>query len=252
MSTIASLLSGRSSPAGRNLMTLLLSVAGGAVDAAVILRFNVLTAAQTGNTILLVTALAEHQWATGFYAAVSVVAYLLGVAAGELVMIRRSNGSRLSPAARGLLAELFPLGALLACWHIAGHKPSQGTIAVLIAFAAIAMGIQSAAVLRVHAGPTTTYVTGTLTTFATKAVQQLHKGAASQAAVRRQDASTVLLSGEGAVIYGLDWLLYAGGALASALLFLRIHTTALVLPIAAVVAAAVAAICEIEVDRENL
>lgn len=90
------------SPARRDLMMLLLSVAGGSVDAVIILGFNVLTAAQTGNTILLATC-------------------------------SRS-----------------------------------------VAIAAIAMGVQSAIVLRLHVGPTTTYVTGTLTSFATKIVRGLY------------------------------------------------------------------------------
>lgn len=56
---------------------------------------------------------------------------------------------------------------------------------------------------------------------------------------------------EGAAIYGLDWLIYAGGALASALLFLRVHETALVLPIAAVVTAAVAGVRSTVKRRSN-
>jgi uncharacterized membrane protein YoaK (UPF0700 family) len=233
-------LSGQSSPVRRDLMLLLLSLAGGGVDAAIILGFNVLTAAQTGNTILLTVAFAERRFATGFNAAVSVIAYIIGSAVGELVIIVRRNGSWLSPAACGLLAELIPLGALLACWHVAGRNPSPGRIAFLVALAATAMGMQSTAALRIHAGPTTTYVTGTLTTFSIRTMQWLRMKAARQSAARQPDPSTTLSSREGPAIYGLDWLVYAGGAMASALLYLRAHEAALVLPIAAVVAAAVA------------
>jgi uncharacterized membrane protein YoaK (UPF0700 family) len=244
-------LSGQPSPVRRDLIFLLLSVAGGGVDAAVILGFNVLTAAQTGNTILLTVAFAERRVATGFNAAVSVIAYIIGSAVGELVIIGRRNGSWLSPAAWGLLGELIPLGGLLACWHVAGRNPSPGGIAFLVALAATAMGMQSTAALRIHAAPTTTYVTGTLTTFSIRTMQWLHMKAASQSAARPPDPSTSLWSREGAAIYGVDWLVYAGGAMASALLYLRAHEAALVLPIAAVFAAAVAGGRATEHEPEN-
>ena len=66
------------------------------------------------------------------------------------------------------------LGSLLISWHLAGPHPDARMSAILGALAAVAMGLQSAAVLRLHAGPATTYVTGTLTTFATEAIRRLH------------------------------------------------------------------------------
>jgi uncharacterized membrane protein YoaK (UPF0700 family) len=233
-------LSGQSSPVRRDLMSLLLSIAGGGVDAAMILGFNVLTAAQTGNTILLTVAFAERRLATGFNAAVSVIAFIIGSAVGELVIIGRRNRPWLSAAAWGLLGELIPLGALLACWHVAGRNPSPGRTAFLVVLAATAMGMQSTAALRIHAGPTTTYVTGTLTTFSIRTMHWLCMKAVSQSAARLPDSSTSLWSREGPAIYGVDWLVYAGGAMASALLYLRAHERALFVPIAAVLAAAVA------------
>jgi uncharacterized membrane protein YoaK (UPF0700 family) len=44
------------------------------------------------------------------------------------------------------------------------------------------------------------------------------------------------------VIYGVDWLVYAGGACVSALLFLRVREAALALPMAAIVAAIIAGV----------
>ena len=241
-------LSVRSWLARQDLTILLLSVAGGGVDAVIILGFHVLTAAQTGNTILLAVAFAQGRFSTVVYSAVSVVAYLTGSAVGEVAVLRRKSDSWLSPLRQGLLAELILLSGLLMACHVARPTPSPALIAVLVALAATAMGIQSAAVLQIHSSPTTTYVSGTLTTFATKAIRRLHLKAAPRSPAR-PDPSPRLLSMEGADIYGLDWLIYAGGALASALLFLRVHETALVLPIAAVVTAAVAGVRQI--DREE-
>ena len=50
---------------------LLLTLVGGSVDAMVILGFNVLTAAQTGNTVLLAVAIARGDLVTGASAATS-------------------------------------------------------------------------------------------------------------------------------------------------------------------------------------
>lgn len=227
----------------RDLVTLLLSVAGGSVDAAIILGFNVLTAAQTGNTILLAVSLVEGRFATGFYAAVSVVAYMAGAAVGELLLLkRRDSGSWLSPVSCGLVVELATLGCLLISWRFAGRNPSTPVSAVLVAFAAVAMGIQSAVALRLHVGPSTTYVTGTLTTFMTETIRWLRLVESTPATARQApDSGTAILSAtKSPAIYGIDWLVYAGGACVSGLLFLRLREAALGLPMIAILGAIIA------------
>jgi uncharacterized membrane protein YoaK (UPF0700 family) len=227
-------------------MILLLAVAGGSVDAVVILGFGVLTAAQTGNTILLAVNLAQGRLANGLSSAVSVVGYVIGVAVGERVIVgRRDSASGPSAVGWTLVAELVPLGCLLGYWHLAGPNPAQGTIAVLVALAAIAMGIQSAAVLRLHAGPTTTYVTGTLTTFTTEMIRRLHlmEWASNSAPTRQELNSGSLMSKDSPWIYGITWFVYAVGALVSGLLFGWVGEVALVLPIAAIIGVIVAGTC---------
>ena len=226
----------------RDLMVLLLAVAGGSVDAIIILGFSVLTAAQTGNTILLAVSLAQGRFTTAFDSAISIVAYLIGAAVGELIIVaRRVAAFWLTPVGWTLLAELAALGSLLTAWRLAGPKPDAGTSAVLVALAAVAMGVQSAAVLRLHAGPTTTYVTGTLTTFATEAIRWLHLVEAARPVVpAQQGTSGAVMSSDLPWIYGLTWLVYAGGALASGLVYLRMGAAALILPIAAILAVMVA------------
>ena len=201
----------------RDFVVLLLSIAGGGVDAIIVLGFHVLTEAQTGNTILLAVAFAERRFATAIHAAVSVVAYLIGSVLGELIIDARRA------VAWAFVAEILLLAALLALWHLAGPAVTPATIGVLVALAAIAMGMQSAAVLRLSAGPMTTYMTGTLTEFATEAARSLLW-------IRR---------GERPAIYGIDWVVYFGGALANGLLFLHFRENALVVPIVAVTAGAV-------------
>jgi len=239
--------------ARQDLIVLLLSLAGGSVDAVMILGFNVLTAAQTGNTILLAVSLAQGRFATGFYSAVSVIGYMAGAAVGELAIVsRRDSASRLSPFGWALVAELVALSGLLVSWRLAGHNPAVGTSAGLVAFAAVAMGIQSAAVLRLHVGPTTTYVTGTLTTFMTETIRRLPLVETAPArAPEVQDSGSSVLSPNGPILYGVVWLVYAGGACVSGLLFLRVRGAALALPIVAIVAAIAAGVHVTEIKIQS-
>lgn len=224
----------------RGLTILLLALAGGGVDAVIMLGFGVLTAAQTGNTILLAVAVAQGHFARGGHSAVSAAGYILGTVAGEWIIVaRRASASRLSPVGLALTVELVSLGGLLALWLLGRPERSWGGGAVLIALTALAMGIQSAAALRVHAGPATTYITGTLTTFTTEVVRRLRRGktAVPQPSTDPEPGAASFWSSHRPWIYGMTWLVYAGGALAGALLFHRARAAALVLPIVMILAA---------------
>lgn len=225
--------------AQRTSMVLLLAAAGGGVDAIIISRFQVLTAAQTGNTVLLAVAIAQGRVSAGFYSAVSVAAFVMGSVTGVLVVIRSKSGSALKPIRRALLAEFIALGALLAGWRFQ-LNPGPDMTAVLVALAASAMGIQSAAVMSVHGSPTTTYVTGTLSKFSTDITIWLvdRKAEALTTLRQQQPAPSSLLSSSGRVLYGLDWLVYLVGGIASALLFSWVREKALALPMMAIMVAA--------------
>jgi uncharacterized membrane protein YoaK (UPF0700 family) len=228
----------REYPARWDLMILLLAIAGGSVDAVMILAFNVLTGAQTGNTVLLGAALAQGRLAAALGSIVSVVGYVIGAAVGEFIVVRHHD-TWPWPSAVGavLIAELIPLGCLFIFWLLAGPHPVQETIYTLVIYAASAMGIQSAAMLRLHGGPTTTYVTGTLTTFATKLIRWLQLvEAAPASSPERQELilMTTFSAVGGPWIYGLTWFVYVTGAVVGGLLFLYTREMALLLPIVAI------------------
>src|SRR5205823_1095938 len=107
---------------------------------------------------------------------------------------------------------------------------------VLIADAACAMGLQSAVMLRLHGGPTTTYITGTLTTFATNLVQWLDlvEKASTPGAERNANVRTTLWATDGPWVYGLTWFIYVSAAVVVGFLFLHIGEFALLVPIFAV------------------
>lgn len=235
----------REYPAQWDFMILLLAIAGGSVDGVMIIAFNVLTGAQTGNTVLLGAALAQGRLPTAFGSMVSVVGYVLGAAGGEFILIRHHE-TWPWPSAAGtvLIAELIPLCCLFIFWRLAGPHPVQETICILIICAAGAMGLQSTAMLLLHGGPSTTYVTGTLTVFATKLIQWLKLvDAASVSAPGRQRLSVITaFSAVGRPwIYGLTWFVYLTGTVVGSLLYLYSREMALLLPFIAIIAVIIAA-----------
>lgn len=77
----------------REAIPLLLTLTGAGVDAMVILGFNALTAARTGNTVLLAVAIARGDAVTGLSAAVSVAAFAVGCFLGKFSIHGRLNPS---------------------------------------------------------------------------------------------------------------------------------------------------------------
>ena len=207
----------------------LLAIAGGSVDAAILIGFNVLTAAQTGNTILLAVALARGDAVGGTSAALSVLAFVLGAALGAL-LLGRGTGNRpsLLPV---LLTEAMLLLGMLGFWI--GVKPLDRHEQLgVIALAALAMGLQSALALRLH-GPTTTYMTGTLAGFSTGLVEWMQTGwwASAGASPGRPSGQP---AGPPPWRSGLTWLLYLASAIGCGALFLHFNALALLLPAGAV------------------
>lgn len=222
---------------------LLLAVVGAGVDAVMLVAFGVLTAAQTGNTILLGVALGQGRWAAGLAAGTSVIGFVVGGGVGQLIIDGSRTGSGSPRIARALIVELLLLTLVLVGWWIVGPTPGPEGQEVLVALAAIAMGIQSSVTLRLHAGPTTTYVTGTLTTFTTGMIRWLR----SPRDVTRRPAGQP----EQPWMYGVTWGAYLAGAVVAALLSLQSPVAALLLPIGVLALAMLAAYLNRSASRAN-
>jgi len=133
----------------------LLAAAGASIDAVVLLSSGVLTAAQTGNTMLFAVALAREDPATGLSAGISVAAFVAGTAAGAFGLARFRRGATAVLVCEGaLLAALF-------AWSLAA-PPGSGWGNGHVTLAALAMGLQSAFVRGAKVPFATTYVTGVL------------------------------------------------------------------------------------------
>jgi len=210
----------------RGRLVLLLAFGAAGVDAVVILGFSVLTAAQTGNTILLATALARGDFATGLSSALSVAAYVAGAALGEWVLVRCAPRQEGLAAGKVLVLEILLLAAALLVWRMSGQAPPQGIGLTIVALAALAMGLQSAAIRGIHAKASTTYITGVLTSFTTDLVEWLlpPRGASRFGEANKPRESPWW--------NGVVWVIYLAGAVLNGILFLRIGELALIVPLA--------------------
>src|SRR4051812_38656380 len=110
--------------ARRETTILLLAAVGAGVDAVVLVTFGVLTAAQTGNTVLLGVALGQGRWGAGLAAGMSVCGYVVGSGIGELI-VDAGGGRAMRGAApriaRALIIELLLLIVVLVTWRLAGE-----------------------------------------------------------------------------------------------------------------------------------
>jgi uncharacterized membrane protein YoaK (UPF0700 family) len=172
----------------------LLTAGSAATDVACFTRLgSVFASVMTSNIVFLGLSAAQHSGALAERASIGVAAYATGVAAAARLA---RTGHRAARAARpggpgvsggagaaegsggqggaapwsrwitaSLVTEIFVLALFTAGWQITGAKPEGGAQLILLALAALAMGMQSAVVAVMGLGAvSTTYLTGTLTT----------------------------------------------------------------------------------------
>jgi len=206
-----------------------LAAAAGVLDAASYLGLGqVFTANMTGNTVLLGVALAQGSGGAALRSAVALAAFVAGVALGVFVgaTVRRPSWALVSRLALPL--ELLALAALLAGWLALGTAGAGARVG-LIALAALAMGLQSAAARA--AGPqgvATTYVTGTLTNAIARAVGRRHWPCGDEG----DEATSASASLPAAI-----WAVYALAAAAGAFAERAWHGSPVILALALVAAA---------------
>jgi uncharacterized membrane protein YoaK (UPF0700 family) len=155
-------------------IAVLLTFASGASDVTSFTRLgNVFTSVMTGNITVFGLSLARGSTSLALHTAVAFAGYVTGVAAGTLIgRYRISAKSAAEPDGERwpahmtltLAAELTLLAGVLAGWEATGSRPAGWAQYVILAVAACAMGVQSAAVVQLGLGNvSTTYLTGTLT-----------------------------------------------------------------------------------------
>ncbi len=197
---------------GRNRILVALGMAAGSVDAAAYLGLgHAFPANMTGNTVLLVIAIARGSTSDAARSALA----LAGFAAGVLVGVRLERPDRPWPAGapRALALQTATLAGILVVWWLTARHGS-GLRMALLTVAGGAMGLQSVTTRAAHVeGVATTYITGTLTN--------------ALATFGRRTGRDDVRRGE---LSGAVWALYGAGALAGALIEIHAGAAAIILP----------------------
>lgn len=199
----------------RDLLLIALTFSSGAVDAISYLALEkIFTAFMTGNLVFLGLGLAGAEVAHVLRVAASLAAFAAGVAVAART-VRPARGSRLWPGrvSIALALSVFAEAGFLAGWVVTSGRPTTGIGDLLVALIALAMGIQSGAVLSLG-------VKGVFTTAATASVMFLMSDVAAWAgsALERRRLAAVI----GALV---------AGATSGALLILHARSYAPVLPL---------------------
>jgi uncharacterized membrane protein YoaK (UPF0700 family) len=145
-----------------------LTLGAGAIDAISFLRLGgVFSSVITGNLVLLGLAAGRANGGLAAHVAVAGMAFVGGILFGARLAGPVAPGHPVWPTRVNvaLASELAALAVFVGWWAATGGRPSGADQFGLLALAALAMGIQSAAVRAIGiAGLSTTYMTGTLTT----------------------------------------------------------------------------------------
>jgi len=153
----------------RDGLVVTLTVVTGAVDAIGLLRLGgVFTSVMTGNMVLLGIATGRHDASIAIHTGVAFFAYIVGSFLGARVAGHAEGDEHLwpRPIVNALMLELAVMVVFAIWWEVVGAAPSTALEYVLLSLNAVALGIQSSAVLRFGiSGLSTTYLTGTLTQF---------------------------------------------------------------------------------------
>jgi uncharacterized membrane protein YoaK (UPF0700 family) len=151
----------------RDALVVLLTFVTGAVDAIGFTRLGgVFTSVMTGNMVLLGVSAGKGDVSLAIHTGVAFIAFVLGGLAGARVAGHATKDQDFWPRSilTALVLELSVLGVFAIWWESVAGAPTGAEEYAMLGVNAVALGIQSAAVLRFGiSGLSTTYLTGTLT-----------------------------------------------------------------------------------------
>ncbi|MBW8819498.1 MAG: DUF1275 domain-containing protein [Streptomyces sp.] len=145
-----------------------LALVTGATDAIAFVRLGgVFTSVMTGNMVLLGMGVGRGQVALLEHTGIALAAFITGTVLGARIAGAPRSDDPVWPR-RFTVALTMEFGIFLVAsvgWWAAGSQPRGTVQSVLLMADALALGVQSSAVLRLNvSGLSTTYLTGTLTT----------------------------------------------------------------------------------------
>ena len=151
----------------RDALVVALAVATGGMDAIGFIALGgVFASVMTGNLVLLGVSASHRSASLAAHVGVALAGYIVGVVAGVVVAGQPGRARSTWPArvTGALLIELALIVGVTIGWELVGGHPVGDPQLLMLGMAALAMGIQSAAV-RALADPglSSTYMTATLT-----------------------------------------------------------------------------------------
>lgn len=171
-----------------------LAFTAGFIDALSLLRFGVFASVMTGNTIILGLGIARGEPASSaLRSAVAIGTYMVGVAVGTSITDSTPDKQgRISPSGvtNAFVLEFLALLALAGGGVFVGNTSSSNMVYVLIALAAMSMGIQSAGFNALGIpGASTTRITGTYENFVIDLYRWRRSSTLKTALKKRSDAA---------------------------------------------------------------
>lgn len=147
-----------------NALVLLLTAGAASTDAASYLGLGqVFPANMTGNTVLLAVGTATAKFDDALRSSLALSGFVLGAAVTAIATGADERGRWSRTGRFGLLLVLAPQLAGTIWWQVADpHVPDAATLGIIGLFG-LAMGAQSATMVRIGMPVSTTYITGTWT-----------------------------------------------------------------------------------------
>jgi uncharacterized membrane protein YoaK (UPF0700 family) len=199
---------------------LLFTWAAGSVDAIAYMAAHVFTANMTGNAVLMGISVGQGKSGAIVNSLVALVVFIGGIVLGAVLAGEGGDKARtLAAVRREIVVETGVLVLFAAAFLLPLPHDHKIVVLLLIIFSALAMGLQSAAVRRLHLpGIATTYISGTITSLFTGLVHYFAPRAglarAGQPTVAQPFSPWLRLQAE-------VFLVYAIAALICAFLYVR-------------------------------
>jgi uncharacterized membrane protein YoaK (UPF0700 family) len=151
----------------RDALIIMLTMVTGSIDAIGFTRLGgVFTSVMTGNMVLLGVASGEGNVSLAIHTGIAFLGFVAGSLIGARVAGHAHENDHLwpRPILMALVLELVVLCVFATWWEVVSAAPMGTAEYAMLSVNSIALGLQSAAVLRFGiSGLSTTYLTGTLT-----------------------------------------------------------------------------------------
>jgi uncharacterized membrane protein YoaK (UPF0700 family) len=228
----------RGSASPDRLTVLLFTWAAGSVDAIAYMAAHVFTANMTGNAVLMGISIGQGKGRAILNSLVALVVFIAGIVVGAVLAGESGDRAKsLAAVRREIVVESVVLLLFAFTFLLPMPRDHKTVILLLIIFSALAMGLQSAAVKRLHLpGIATTYITGTITSLFIGLVHYL----APRARLARTDHPGIAPKFNPSLRLQAEvFVVYSVAALISAFLYVRWPSAVAWLPVLAIGAVAI-------------